>query len=258
MFDHSIHKNKLIQMKTIKIACLLFIILSWGACKKIDPFRITDNIEPKDFLSSQDYDKLVVEIVYVDGHKPTDDAVQYMTNVLNDRLSKPKGIEIRFKQIPSPGYSAYTLSDIRELEKEYREYFPKQETLSAFILFADADYAGNQGNSKALGIAYDPTSMAIFEKTLRDYSGGVGQPTLYTLEATALIHEFGHLFGLVNNGTAMQVHHQDVSNGHHCTDQSCIMYYAAETTDVLGFLTGGDVPQFDAKCLADIRSNGGK
>jgi hypothetical protein len=36
------------------------------------------------------------------------------------------------------------------------------------------------------------------------------------------------------------------------------MYYAAETTDILGFLISGPVPDLDANCLADLKANGGK
>ncbi len=245
-------------MKTIHISFLLIFFLLLGACKKIDPFQITDDIVPKDFLSSEKYEKLILEIVYVKGHMPTTDAVSHLVNVLNERLSKPKGILINYKEIDSPGKSSYSVTDLREIEEEYREYFPKKEILSAYIFVSDAGYSGDSQNSKAIGVAYDPTSFAIFEKTIRDHSGGIGQPSLISLEATGLLHEFGHLLGLVNNGTTMTEHHQDVGNGYHCTDSDCIMYYAAETTDITAFLIGGSIPGFDAKCINDMKNNGGK
>jgi len=36
------------------------------------------------------------------------------------------------------------------------------------------------------------------------------------------------------------------------------MYYAAETTDVLGVLITGTIPPLDANCQADLHANGGK
>jgi hypothetical protein len=36
------------------------------------------------------------------------------------------------------------------------------------------------------------------------------------------------------------------------------MYYASETTDVLGVLLTGNVPSLDAACAVDLRANGGK
>jgi hypothetical protein len=36
------------------------------------------------------------------------------------------------------------------------------------------------------------------------------------------------------------------------------MYYATETTDVLGFLVTGNIPALDANCINDLKVNGGK
>jgi hypothetical protein len=73
-----------------------------------------------------------------------------------------------------------------------------------------------------------------------------------------LNHEFGHLFGLVDLGSPMQVNHKDAANGNHCNVNNCLMYYGAETTDILGFLLTGNVPSLDVNCQNDIRANGGK
>jgi hypothetical protein len=48
------------------------------------------------------------------------------------------------------------------------------------------------------------------------------------------------------------------ANGNHCSNQDCLMYYAAETTDILGFLVTGNIPTLDANCISDIKANGGK
>ena len=127
-----------------------------------------------------------------------------------------------------------------------------------YFFFADADYAGNSGDAKVLGVAYGSSSMAIFEKIVQDYSGGLTQPAVTTLESTVIHHEFAHILGLVNNGTAMQAAHQDEAHGRHCNNKGCLMYYAAETTDIVGLLTGGNVPQLDASCIADLQANGGR
>jgi hypothetical protein len=36
------------------------------------------------------------------------------------------------------------------------------------------------------------------------------------------------------------------------------MYYAAESTDITAFLIGGNIPEFDEKCINDMKNNGGK
>ncbi|MGV8093688.1 MAG: hypothetical protein AB2L24_17655 [Mangrovibacterium sp.] len=63
----------------------------------------------------------------------------------------------------------------------------------------------------------------------------------------------------MNNGTGMVGSHQDAAHGRHCNNESCLMYYAAETTrGIQDFLRGGSVPALDNQCLADLKNNGGK
>lgn len=245
-------------MKTHKLILFLLLTFLLIGCKKEDPFDKNSKIVAHDFLSEENYDELIIEIVYVNGQEPTQQAVDHLVTVLSQRLNKPKGVKVIKKSIPSPGFSSYSISRIKEIEEEHRTSFPKRHKLGAYIFFADAGYEGDQGNQKSLGVAYGTTSMAIFEQTVKDYSGGLGQPSTHILEATVMLHEFGHVLGLVNNGSLMQTPHQDLPNGHHCDNQNCIMYYAAETTDIIGFLTGETVPGFDANCLADLSSNGGR
>ncbi|HEY0356753.1 MAG TPA: hypothetical protein VGC29_11140, partial [Flavisolibacter sp.] len=71
-------------------------------------------------------------------------------------------------------------------------------------------------------------------------------------------HEVGHLLGLVDIGSPMQTPHKDADHGSHCNNNSCLMYYASETTDILGLLLTGNIPGLDANCIADLRANGGK
>jgi hypothetical protein len=64
--------------------------------------------------------------------------------------------------------------------------------------------------------------------------------------------------GLVDLGSQMQVPHKDATHGNHCNNSGCLMYYASETTDILGFLITGAIPAFDANCRADLHANGGQ
>ena len=76
------------------------------------------------------------------------------------------------------------------------------------------------------------------------------------LESAVLMHEFGHVLGLVNNGTPMTQNHEGESG--HCDNEDCLMFYAAETGDMLAILGGGSIPTLDEQCLDDLQANGGK
>jgi hypothetical protein len=241
-------------MKVVRAFLVLAVVFftATTSCRK-DQLTGLFAITPDDFLSSDKYKKLEVEIVYVNGYRPETATIDHMQSFLNARLNKPQGISFIYKSINSPGKSSYTIDDVQKIEKKERVDNTKGKTISAFIFFADAHYS----DASVLGTAYGSTSIAIFERTVNENSGGLTQPSKYLLEATACEHEFGHLLGLVDNGTKMVNSHIDGAHGKHCNNQNCLMYYAVETTDVLAIM-GGDVPELDENCLDDLRANGGK
>jgi hypothetical protein len=239
-------------MKTAKIILSLFLfIICADACKK-DKREWLLPIKPHDFLSSSKYEILTIEIVYVEGYQPTGQSLVNLKNFLDERLNKPGGINYVYKSIASPGKSFYTIDDLREIEKDNRMAYSKHKTLETFIFFADAQYT--DGN--VLGITYGNSSYAVFEKSIDNNSGGIGQPQKTILETTVEEHEFGHLLGLVDNGTKMVTAHS--ANGKHCNNQDCLMYYATETADIMANIMGGEVPPLDNNCIADLRKNGGR
>lgn len=201
---------------------------------------------------------LIVEVNYVQGYMPTEKAIENMTAFLSARLHKPKGIKVTINSIPSPRKSSFSHRDVVYLEKMHRKHFPLGDILAVHILFLDAGFVQDTDNTKYLGMAYGATSIAIFQKTVDDYSGGITQPSNEVLETTIINHEFGHTLGLVNNGTTMQINHQDKNHGHHCDNEECLMYYATETTDIVGNLVGGNIPELDQNCINDLKNNGGK
>lgn len=246
---------------------LMVCLIVWGSCRRDDDelfnrdddhFPGTASIEPNDFLSSSEFDKLIVEIQYVEGYAPAPSAVSDLKNFLDSRLNKPAGISIIQSSIASPGKEIYSVQDIRSIERANRTLKPDGRTLTCYFLFLDGDYAGNSGNGQVLGIAYGPTSMALFKKTIHDHTGGLGQASAAAVERIVLKHEFAHTLGLVNNGTSMQQPHQDGTHGQHCSNKNCLMYYTAETSDVLANILGGSVPELDDACIAGLKASGGK
>ncbi|MEJ0056390.1 MAG: membrane metalloprotease [Bacteroidota bacterium] len=182
------------MIKLIKYApvILLFIIAS---CSDKDPVTTNNvnNIVPANFLSSANYDKLIVEVQYVNGFQPSAAAVTNLTSFLQDRLNKTSGITVVQNAITSPGKSVYSTADVTAIENANRTQKPSGKTLTAYILFVDGDYSDNGTDTKVLGITYGSTSMVIFEKTVKEFSGGLSKPSTATLETTVTQHEFGHV-----------------------------------------------------------------
>lgn len=254
-------------MKKIFLASLLVGIgmLVTQGCKKDSDKNIENNhrrqtgASANDLLSSDKYKSLVVQIQYMTGFKPTNDAIARLTTFLNERLNKSDGIEIVYSEIGAQGKGTYSIADVVKIEDDFRSEFTHKKEIAAYFLFVDGDFVENTENSKVLGAAYYNTSMVIFQKTILDLSGGLGEPSTNKLEATVINHEFGHILGLVNLGTAMQTSHQDSAHGAHCSNSNCLMNWQAETGGAVNALLGNSqVPSLDQNCINDLQNNGGK
>lgn len=246
--------------KSIIILSALCILTGINfSCKK-KPQVIDNKVSPADFLSQGKYTNLVIEINYVSGMAPTDESINNLIAFLKRRINKPNGISVTKTQISvSNTSSSYNLNQVQDIEYANRKMLTGGSTLTAYILYLDKEYAGTASSqSKVLGINYQNSSIVMFENTIAQFSGGLTQPSRSLLETTVVEHEFGHVLGLVNNGTSMQTAHQDTPNGKHCNNTACLMYYAVETSDVIKNLLGSSPPDLDANCINDLRANGGQ
>ena len=208
----------------------------------------------KDLLSSNIYTAVKIEIQYMPGFAPDATALNNLTSFFNNLVNKPGGVSVVQTQIVGSGKAVLSINDIAAIEKNNRTAYTSGNQLAVYFLYTDGAYS--EGN--VLGVAYRNTSMCIIGKTIHDNSGAVGQVSRTKLETTVLQHEMGHILGLVDLGSNMQTNHKDSPHGNHCTNTNCLMYYASETTDALGFLLTGAIPTLDSNCSADLHANGGK
>ncbi len=251
------------QFNLSVLVCSFFIFAIAGCSKKdgvtgLPPINNDNNkvvgASANDLLSATKYSSVKIEIQYMPGFQPDAAAVNNLVSLLNSLLNKPGGVTVVQSQIPSTGSLVLSLTDIANIEKNNRTVYTSGSQLGVYFLFTDGAYTDNN----TLGIAFRNTSMSLLGKTIHDNSGGLGQASRTKLESTVLEHEFGHILGLVDLGSAMQTGHKDAAHGNHCSNTNCLMYYGAETTDILGFLITGNVPPLDANCKADLTANGGK
>ena len=207
-----------------------------------------------ELLSASKFKSLKIEIDYMPGFEPDAAAVNNLQSFLQAYLNKPAGISTSTSQVSASANTTLNIEQVSDLEDQHRNMFASGEELTVYLLYTNGSYK----ESGVLGVAYKNTSTAVFGKTIRDNSGGIGQASRTKLETTVLEHEVSHLLGLVNVGTSMATPHQDGAHGNHCNNSGCLMYYAAETTDITGFLLTGNIPTLDANCVNDLKGNGGK
>lgn len=211
------------------------------------------------FLSDEIFTSLEIEIVYVNGFKPKDEAVASLHSFFGKYLNKPDGINIQSRAIPSPEVGTYSIEEVKVIEKKYRTVFSKDNNLGVFIFFADKGNEAGEGELRTLGKAYLNTSMIIYDSEIQAITQ---TPASHTqVQTVTLHHEFGHLFGLVDNGTPAQSEHEDSDKYRaHCNVEGCLMAGIIDVkSSPLSFLENGiNLLDFDQKCKIDLKANGGK
>ena len=205
-------------------------------------------------LSADAFTSLNLEIQYAPGMKPQDQSITNLVNFLNTYLNKPGGITVIQKQVSSIGAATVSLQDVVNFEDKNRSAYTDGNTISVYLYFADADY----NEKDVIGISFRNTSLAIFEKTIQAKTGSINQANRVKVESGTLMHEMGHLLGLVNTGTPMVKAHEDAGHKAHCSNANCLMYYSIQTSGLMNNALDNSIPGLDADCINDLKANGGK
>lgn len=289
------------KMKNLNVYLIAFCLML-ASCKKSDnaPDEISNPIDKSanllaagdsanDILSNDEFTKLKIEIAYVTGFRPTQEAMTEFVTYLRTYTFK-EDIEMVFNELPSPDEESLTIQEIADIEEEHRTVYNDGETLGIYIYFADAPSDGDDEEEGlvTLGAVYRNTTMVIHEVTIRRLAGRSILISNADVETATINHEFGHLFGLVNLGTTPVNAHEDIDSQNHCDVSGCLMRAelqfggsSAKSTSLLAknelksscSLSGNSVMQMlakstskgivnavplDAECILDLNSNGGR
>ncbi len=257
-------------MRKEVILVFIFSILIFACSSENEPISNGDGVSIKenrkptgtsanDLLSGNIYKKIVVELAYVEGFEPTEKAKNNFKSFIEERTFKPNGVEINVKSMPATGKEVYTIDDVVAVENEYRTHYTSENTIAVWVLFINGKSSKDTNSSSVLGTAYYNTSFVIFEETIHELSNNTFEPERSLLESTVIHHEFGHILGLTNLGTPLQSNHEDSEHPKHCNEESCLMYWSAETSQgIENLFSSNQIPKLDSQCIADLQANGGK
>jgi hypothetical protein len=212
-----------------------------------------------DFVQAGRYPSLRLEIDYIAGFRPSDAALAQARAIWEQRLSKPGGIEIDVAtEIPaSQGQQVWSLDGVGVLEKQYRRNWTgdaaNPSTAVMWMVYLDGGSEFDEGMSVALGVAYGSSEAAIFAENINKVTFNV---THDVVEAMVVVHEAGHLFGLVDNGVRMTQGHLDPHSPSHDVSPACVMFHQIPTNDPT-LLLGNPPIDYDLPCRLDLFAAGG-
>jgi len=199
-----------------------------------------------EILKENNYSKLHIEINYVTGNEPDSDALNLLKQRIQEVTDKTS-ISVSQSSFGSTDNS-YTLEEILEIENNERTRTKSGNTFVIHILYLNGEY---EDNDQTLGLAYSGSSFALFKEKIEDSAFLLISST--DIEKSVIVHEFGHLLGLVNNGYQSPHNHEDSQHPHHSNNDESVMYWAIESQDIGNQIDGEPPNNFDSDDLDDLR-----
>lgn len=193
-------------------------------------------------LQPDPYQRVILEIDWVQGREPTEDAI----GLLALRIKEITGKDVVLRgggQIPG-GSGDYYPGEIREMSRG-RSTFTGDGEVSIWIGYLNG---GAAARLDAVGGSVGATVMVIFPDRIEGFATEAVKPD--AIERATLIHEFGHLMGLVNIGYESPRDHEDDEHAGHSSNPASVMHWGIERLRSLTDATPSTT--FDANDLADL------
>lgn len=179
------------------------------------------------------YDSVTFEIAPITSAEPSPRALEIFRDRLHaNHICRRTGITFNVRQTapglpPGMPWNLGVLHSYETLRRSNLDTDPYDRDLKVFVAYIDGIWMEG-GVLKFLGgIQYSNTAFAIFKSGAADR------------EAAVLLHEFGHLIGLVKNESALN---HDETHRHHCVVRRCVMYFTAPDNE----------SDFDLYCRQEI------
>lgn len=195
------------------------------------------------------YTSLVIEIDHAPGYRPYTSSTDLLVERLESVCDKPSGITVKFNEVTFDHEGAWSAQDVRDAGWEAKDASPTDGTsLRWQFVFPEGVYE----DESVLGVAVDASTVALFGDSIEEADGLFGRPSVEDVENSVLVHEAGHLLGLVNLVYQSPVAHEDSEHPGHSNNDNSVMYWAIESTDLTNFIFGNLPTEFDDDDLADL------
>jgi hypothetical protein len=211
-----------------------------------------------ELLSDVKFTSLTVEVVYVTGFEPTELALNNLKQFLLEHTFKPDGVNITTRAVASSNKAPFSIEEIAQIERDERSVYNAGDEIAVFLYVADGSNENDEDNKVVLGSAFRNTSIVLYGKTIEKIANNSSSTAKSDVESAVLNHEFGHLFGLVDVGSPMQVDHEDPESQAHCNVRGCLMTANIEFGGSIIDMIDNNIPELEDLCINDLVANGGR
>ena len=200
-------------------------------------------------LRDDAYKELIIEIDHAPGYNPESSTVSLLKERLGEVCDKPDGISIKLNEVDFSETTTWTADKVREIGHETMDAPPQTSVLRWHVIMPEGKYS----DESVLGVAVDASTIALFGDAIDDANGNFNfRISDEEVENSVMIHEFGHLLGLVNLVYTSPANHEDAEHPGHSNNEDSVMYWAIETFTVDAFFSGSLPTEFDQDDLDDM------
>lgn len=201
-------------------------------------------------LLRRDRPTLVLEIDAQEGVEVDEAAVEHLLAVLARVVDKPDGIVREGGNTFVSDRTSWTADDLRAATAANRTTTTTDDRVSVHLLYVAGSHADEDGQTNAIGLAYSASTAALFPQRWQGVASLLG--SAQAIERAVLVHELGHLLGLVNIGYESDIDHEDPEHPGHSSNRGSAMFHAIETT-LIGQVFDGPPPNtFDDADRSDL------
>ena len=145
--------------------------------------------------------------------------------------------------------SSWTATKVREIGHDTMDAPPQTSELRWHVIMPQGKYS----DDSVLGVAVDASTIALFSDSIDDATS-IFNPRISAedIENSVMVHEFGHLLGLVNLVYTSPADHEDSEHPGHSNNEDSVMYWAIESANLGNIITGELPDEFDNDDLNDL------
>jgi hypothetical protein len=192
----------------------------------------------------------VLEIDVQSGVMVDSAAVDHLVDELSRYVDKPDGIVLAGGNNFTSQKDAWTVEELRDAMAINRSTFSDDTQVSVHVLYVRGGHVADGQTTQAIGLAYSASTIALFPERWAGFGSVLGSGR--AVERAVLVHELGHLLGLVNLTHTSPHDREDPEHPGHSTNRGSVMHYAIESTLIGQVFTGPPPDRFDETDADDL------